>query len=73
MRIVMANNFYYLRGGSERVLFEEKRILEENGHQVFVFSQAHSNNEHSEYPNYFPPYTTNYEKMLLTRMMMFIV
>jgi len=67
MKIVIANNFYYLRGGSERVLFEEKRILEENGHQVFVFSQAHPNNEHSEYANYFPPYTTNYENMPLLK------
>jgi glycosyltransferase involved in cell wall biosynthesis len=63
----MLNNFYYQRGGSEQVLFEEKRILEENGHQVLAFSQAQPNNEHSEYANYFPPYTTNYENMPLLK------
>jgi len=60
MKIVVANNFYYLRGGSERVLFEEKRILEENGHQVIPFSRAHPKNEYSDYTNYFPP-IINYE------------
>jgi len=56
MRIVMANNYYYLRGGSERVLFEEKRLLEENGHKVVVFSRAHPKNEYSEYADYFTPF-----------------
>ncbi|MEA3225773.1 MAG: glycosyltransferase family 4 protein [Planctomycetota bacterium] len=57
MRIAMANNYYYIRGGAERVLFEEKRILEANGHQVPVFSQTHPGNEHSEYSDCFPPFT----------------
>ena len=53
----MANNYYYIRGGAERVLFEEKRILEANGHHVPVFSQTHPNNEYSEYSDCFPPLT----------------
>ena len=56
MRIVMANNYYYLRGGAERVLFEEKQLLQKNDHHVIVFSQAHLSNEHSEYANYFAPF-----------------
>jgi glycosyltransferase involved in cell wall biosynthesis len=56
MRIAMANNYYYLRGGAERVLFEEKKILEAHGHQVPVFSQSHPNNEFSEFNNYYPPF-----------------
>lgn len=55
MKIVLANNFYYLRGGSERVLFEEKRILEENGHQVIPFSRTHPKNEWSDYTDFFLP------------------
>jgi len=56
MRIAIANNYYYLRGGAERVLFEEKRILEAHGHQVCVFAQAHPRNEPSPYSDYFPPF-----------------
>lgn len=56
MRIAMANNYYYLKGGAERVLFEEKKILEAHGHQVPVFSQAHPHNEFSEYSDYYRPF-----------------
>jgi len=52
----MANNYYYLKGGAERVLFEEKRILEANGHQIAVFSQMHPSNENSQYADYFLPF-----------------
>lgn len=41
MRIVTANNYYYLRGGSERVLFDEEKILIESGQEVFPFSTFH--------------------------------
>jgi glycosyltransferase involved in cell wall biosynthesis len=56
MRIAMANNYYYIRGGAERVLFEEKKILEAHGHQVSVFSQAHPQNESSEFSDYYLPF-----------------
>jgi glycosyltransferase involved in cell wall biosynthesis len=56
MRIAIANNYYYLRGGAERVLLEEKKILEAHGHQVCVFAQAHPRNEPSPYSAYFPPF-----------------
>ncbi|MHC4322746.1 MAG: glycosyltransferase [Planctomycetota bacterium] len=56
MRIAMANNYYYLKGGAERVLFEEKKILEAHGHKVPVFSQSHPYNEVSEYSDYYPPF-----------------
>ena len=52
----MANNYYYLKGGAERVLLEEKKILEAHGHQVPVFSQTHPHNEFSEYSDYYPPF-----------------
>lgn len=56
MRIAMANNYYYLKGGAERVLFEEKKILEAHGHQVPVFSQAHPHNEFSQYSDCYTPF-----------------
>jgi glycosyltransferase involved in cell wall biosynthesis len=56
MRIAMANNYYYIKGGAERVLFEEKKILEAHGHQVPVFSQAHPQNEFSQYSDCYPPF-----------------
>ncbi len=56
MRIAMANNYYYLKGGAERVLFEEKKILEAHGHQVPVFSQAHPQNEFSQYSDCYTPF-----------------
>ena len=55
MRVLFLNNFFYLRGGSERVLFEEMRMLKEAGHEVAVFSRANRQNEASEYERYFPP------------------
>ena len=55
MRILFLNNFYYLRGGSERVLFDEMRILEEAGHEVAIFSRAHDKNNPSEFSGFFPP------------------
>ncbi len=38
MRIVTANNFYYLRGGSERVLLDQECALRSAGHEVLPFS-----------------------------------
>lgn len=41
MHILFANNFYYLRGGSERVLFDEMEVLGRNGHRTAIFSRSH--------------------------------
>ncbi len=76
MRIAIASNYYYLKGGAERVLFEEKKILEAHGHQVPVFSQAHPRNEPSPYKDYFPPFkdwrgTRGPAKVAMARSMMY--
>lgn len=55
MKILFLNNFYYLRGGSERVLFDEMRILREAGHDVAIYSRGHEHNAASEFSEYFPP------------------
>jgi glycosyltransferase involved in cell wall biosynthesis len=56
MRVAMANNYYYLKGGAERVLFEEKKMLEARNHRVAVFSQTHPSNASSPYAEYFLPF-----------------
>ena len=53
MKIIFANNYYYLRGGSERVFFDEMQILRKNGHYVIPFSRYLPQN--IENPNYFAP------------------
>ncbi len=54
MKILFLNNFYYMRGGSERVLFEEMRIMREAGHEVAAYSRKHGNNEPAEFDRLFP-------------------
>lgn len=55
MKVVFLNNFNYLRGGSERVLFEEMQMLETRGHDVSIFSRAHTLNIPSSHSSNFPP------------------
>jgi glycosyltransferase involved in cell wall biosynthesis len=44
MKILLINKFHYLRGGSERVYFDTKDILEKNGHEVVCFSMQDDRN-----------------------------
>ena len=55
MKIAMLNNYYYLRGGAERVFFNEIELLEKHGHIVGVFSRNHQENFPSKYASFFPP------------------
>lgn len=55
MKILFLNNFYYPRGGSEKVLFEEMRLLREAGHETAVFCRAHDKNERAQFEEFFPP------------------
>ena len=38
LSILFANNYYYNRGGSEKVFFDEIKLLKENNFEVDVFS-----------------------------------
>jgi glycosyltransferase involved in cell wall biosynthesis len=55
MNILFLNNFNYLRGGSEKVLFDEMRLLREAGHRVAVYARGHEKNEPAEFAEFFPP------------------
>jgi glycosyltransferase involved in cell wall biosynthesis len=56
MRILMCNNFYYLRGGAERYTFELTTLLEKHGHEVIPFCMTHENNFSTPYSRYFVSY-----------------
>ena len=53
MKIVLANKYYYLRGGAERHLFDLQRLLEENGHQVLPFAMQDPQNRPTPLSKYF--------------------
>jgi glycosyltransferase involved in cell wall biosynthesis len=55
MKIVLANNYYYLRGGSERVFLDEMEILKKYGHEVAPFSRCFDKNYNAIYSEYFAP------------------
>lgn len=55
MKILFANNYYYLRGGSERVMFGEIDLLKQRGHQVVPFARAHADNPETDYDAFFLP------------------
>jgi glycosyltransferase involved in cell wall biosynthesis len=55
LRVAMVNNYLYLRGGSERVLFDETRWLEEEGQTVTHFGQATPGLPAFAHADLFPP------------------
>lgn len=56
MRILIATKFWYLRGGLERVMFDEISWLKDAGHEVAHFSAEHPQNRPSPWSDYFAPY-----------------
>lgn len=40
MKVLLANNYFYMRGGAERVMFNDLRALELHGCEVIPFSAA---------------------------------
>lgn len=55
MKALIANYYYYLRGGSERVFFQHCKLLSEKGHQVIPFSVKDHKNKSSKFTKYFAP------------------
>lgn len=53
MRIALASNFWYQRGGLERVMFADADILSKRGHEVAPFASAHRLNLPTPYAQYF--------------------
>lgn len=61
MKIIFANNYFFVRGGSERVFFDEIKLLQSKGHVVATFSARHGSNLEGSY-NYYFPNSPNYEE-----------
>ncbi|HEX6546410.1 MAG TPA: hypothetical protein VF023_08895, partial [Bryobacteraceae bacterium] len=55
MKVLAANNYFYLRGGCERVLFNDIEALTAQGVDVIPFSAADPANRQTPYARYFVP------------------
>ena len=65
MKVLFLNNYYYIRGGSERVFFGEMDMMKRHSHSVAGFARKHSLDIPSEYGHFFPPDITT-EKISLS-------
>lgn len=55
-RILIANKFYYNRGGDCVISIALEKLLKEKGHKVAFFSMQHPNNFDCPWNEYFPSY-----------------
>ncbi len=55
MKVLVANNYYYLRGGCERVMFNDIQALTNEGVEVIPFSAADPENIETAYSEDFVP------------------
>jgi glycosyltransferase involved in cell wall biosynthesis len=60
LKILFANKFFYLNGGSETVFFQEKDFLIKNGYNIIDFSMKDDRNFPSTFTNHFVP-NINYQ------------
>ncbi len=58
MKILLANKFFHLTGGSETVFFQERDFLLEQGHEVVDFSMVDERNLPSQTADFFVPNTS---------------
>ncbi len=58
MKILLANKFFHLNGGSETVLFQERNFLLQQGHEIIDFSMVDERNSPSPYSDFFVPNIT---------------
>ncbi len=54
MRVLLINNYLYLRGGAERSFFAITDLLKAHGHEVIHFACRHPQNIPSPYESFFP-------------------
>jgi len=53
MKVVLANKFYFLKGGVERYLLDLEHLLREHGHEPIPFAMRHPANLPTPYSKYF--------------------
>lgn len=49
MKILLANKYFFIKGGAENSFFETAGLLEKKGHKVIFFSMQHPKNKTSEF------------------------
>lgn len=54
MRILLANKFYYRRGGDCACMLDTERLLREHGHEVAVFAMDYPENIYTPWKAFFP-------------------
>ncbi|MGL5462283.1 MAG: hypothetical protein ACRDB8_06080, partial [Aeromonas veronii] len=54
MKVLFANKFFFMKGGAETVLFQEREMVRQAGHQVIDFAMQHPDNLPSPQSGYFP-------------------
>ena len=59
MKIILIHYRFYEASGPESYLFNIKKVLEDNGHEVIPFSLNYPENIHSKYSEFFPTPVTN--------------
>lgn len=52
-KVLLANKFFYLKGGDAKVFFDTADLLKQNGHTPVFFSMEHPENFPSEFSPYF--------------------
>ncbi len=55
MKILLANKFFYRKGGAETVFFQERKFLIDQGHTVIDFSMEDERNLDSPFSDFFVP------------------
>ena len=65
MKILLANKFFYIKGGAEESFFSTANLLSVKGHEAVFFSMKHPLNLPSKYEKYFVD-AIDYEKSELT-------
>ncbi|MGL4724406.1 MAG: glycosyltransferase family 4 protein [Scandinavium sp.] len=53
MKILYVNKFFFIKGGAETVLFQERDAMAQAGHQIIDFSMQHPENAPSEWSEFF--------------------
>lgn len=59
MRVLLANKYFFNKGGAETYLFSVANLLKKHGHQVDFFSMQHSKNFSTPSQKYFVKYWDN--------------
>lgn len=53
MKVLLANKYFFIKGGAENSFFETGRLLEKHGHQVIYFSMKDKRNYPSPFEDFF--------------------